>query len=41
MTTSLKLFNGCQVVGPAGTGKTESVKELAKFMGIKCLIKII
>lgn len=38
ITSALKLNLGACPSGPAGTGKTESVKDLAKGIGMWCIV---
>ena len=37
LVTAIQLNMGGATVGPAGTGKSESIKELAKAVGVQCL----
>ena len=38
MFTAMRLFQGAVLRGPAGTGKTETIIDLAKTVGVYCAV---
>lgn len=38
ITTALHMFKGGSLAGPAGTGKTETVKDLSKALGLWAIV---
>ena len=38
MTTALNLYFAGSISGPAGTGKTETVRDFSKSIGQLCLV---